>query len=208
MHGTEENDNQRDSSFPQIAGTDFRESESDEKMSDEARCDYMSQSDAPSSINCMDATDSEPVDFENNGLLWLPPEPEYIEDDSEGDFSDEDDASKQRGRLRSSKSFVSEESQSRAGTNEEHTKAMEHGVDGRLRALVSQLQLDNIPVDNENDIESWLDVITRLSLEAATFLKPDTSKGDAMDPSGYLKVKCIPCGHRSDRYSFILSPLT
>ncbi|CAA7401172.1 unnamed protein product [Spirodela intermedia] len=164
VHGTEENENQR---------------ESVEKMSDEARSDYISQSDTRSTINCMETTDPEPVDFKNNVLLWLPPEPDYSENDSEAGFSDEDDA------------FVSEESQCRDGAHKEHTKAMEHGVDGHLRVLISQLHVGNIPVDNKNGIESWLEVIIRLSLEAATFLKPDTNKGDAMDPGRYLKVKCI-----------------
>ncbi|CAA6664582.1 unnamed protein product [Spirodela intermedia] len=166
VHGTEENENQR---------------ESVEKMSDEARSDYISQSDTRSTINCMETTDPEPVDFKNNVLLWLPPEPDYSENDSEAGFSDEDDA------------FVSEESQCRDGAHKEHTKAMEHGVDGHLRALISQLHVDNIPVDNKNGIESWLEVIIRLSLEAATFLKPDTNKGDAMDPGFELSEDHVRC---------------
>jgi 1-phosphatidylinositol-3-phosphate 5-kinase len=54
-------------------------------------------------------------------------------------------------------------------------------------------------VGDENDKESWLEIITSLSWEAATLLKPDTSKGGGMDPGGYVKVKCIASGRHCER---------
>jgi 1-phosphatidylinositol-3-phosphate 5-kinase len=54
-------------------------------------------------------------------------------------------------------------------------------------------------VGDENDKESWLEIITSLSWEAATLLKPDMSKGGGMDPGGYVKVKCIASGRCCER---------
>lgn len=152
----------------------------------------------------MAGPDAEPVDFENNGLLWLPPEPENKEDEKEAvlfDDDDEDDvAAGEWGYLQSSNSFGSGEYRSREKSSEEHRKAMKHVVEGHFRALIAQLlQVENLPVGDEHGKEGWLEIITSLSWEAATFLKPDTSKGGGMDPGGYVKVKCIACGRRSER---------
>ncbi|KAL0904083.1 hypothetical protein M5K25_026155 [Dendrobium thyrsiflorum] len=144
-----------------------------------------------SSIYAMEGAD-EPVDFENNELLWLPTEPEDEEDESEAIYNGEDnDATGEWGYLRMSKSFGS-------GSTDEHRGAMKNIVGGHFRALIAQLlQVENLPIGDEGDKESWLEIITSLSWEAATLLKPDTSKGGGMDPGGYVKVKCIACGHRS-----------
>lgn len=154
----------------------------------------------------VESTSTEPVDFENNGLLWLPPEPEDEEDEREAVVFDDDDddddegATGEWGYLRSSSSFGSGEFRSRDKSSEEHRKAMKNVVEGHFRALVSQLlQVENLPVGEDDDKESWLEIITFLSWEAATLLKPDTSKGGGMDPGGYVKVKCIACGRRSER---------
>ncbi|KAK9989807.1 hypothetical protein SO802_030046 [Lithocarpus litseifolius] len=150
----------------------------------------------------MESLDAEPVDFENNGLLWLPPEPEDKEDEREpvlfDDDGDDHSTAGEWGYLQSSNSFGSGESRSRDKSCEEHRKAMKNVVEGHFRALVSQLlQVENLPVGDEHDKESWLEIITSLSWEAATLLKPDTSKGEGMDPGGYVKVKCIASGCHS-----------
>ncbi|KAL2555058.1 1-phosphatidylinositol-3-phosphate 5-kinase FAB1B [Forsythia ovata] len=103
------------------------------------------------------------------------------------------------GYFRNSSSFGSGEYRSRDKSNEEHKKAMKNVVDGHFRAIVTRLlQVENLLSGEENDKESWLDIITSLSWEAATLLKPDTSKGGQMDPGGYVKVKCLASGHRSE----------
>lgn len=149
--------------------------------------------------------DAEPVDFENNGLLWLPPEPEDEEDEREATLFDDDDdddngdAAGEWGYLRTSSSFGSGEYRNKDRSGEEHKKAMKNVVDGHFRALVAQLlQVENLPVGDQNE-ESWLDIITSLSWEAANLLKPDTSQGGGMDPGGYVKVKCVASGNRRDR---------
>lgn len=163
--------------------------------------------DASSTIYRIEDTDADPVDYENTRQLWLPPEPEDEEDEKEAILydDDEEDASGEWGYLRSSNSFGSGEFRSRDRSTEEHKKAMKNVVDGHFRALVAQLlQVENISVGDEEGKESWLEIITSLSWEAATILKPDTSKGGGMDPGGYVKIKCIACGHRSDRYVSLL----
>ncbi|KAM1062369.1 hypothetical protein ACFX14_026608 [Malus domestica] len=155
----------------------------------------------------LQSTNTEPVDFENNGLLWLPPEPEDEEDEREAVLFDDDDYDGggsgggvgEWGYLGSSHSFGNGECRTREKSIEEHRKAMKNVVEGHFRALVSQLlQVENLPLGDEGNNESWLDIITSLSWEAATLLKPDTSKGGGMDPGGYVKVKCIACGRRTD----------
>ncbi|TQE08716.1 hypothetical protein C1H46_005700 [Malus baccata] len=103
------------------------------------------------------------------------------------------------GHLRASSSFGSGEYRNRDRSGEEHKKAMKNVVDGHFRALVAQLlQVENLPIGQEGGTEGWLEIITSLSWEAATLLKPDMSKGGGMDPGGYVKVKCIASGSRYD----------
>ncbi|XP_068657830.1 1-phosphatidylinositol-3-phosphate 5-kinase FAB1B-like isoform X2 [Aristolochia californica] len=204
IHPAEENSDIKDLSSPTHDGAESQVSLTVERLGEEADGDYHGEEccDPSSSIYGVENSESEPVDFENNGLLWLPPEPEDEEDDREAvlfDDDDDEDATGEWRQLRSSSSFGSGEYRSRDRSSEEHRKAMKSVVEGHFRALVSQLlQVENLPVGEEEDKESWLDIITSLSWEAATVLKPDTSKGGGMDPGGYVKVKCIACGRRSE----------
>lgn len=169
---------------------------------EELNLDNSDEYNASSSIYGMKGADAEPVDFENNAVLWFPPDPEDAEDDREGtlfDDDEEEDATGEWGYLRST-SFGSGDYRSRVRSSEEHRKAMKNILDGHFRALVAQLlQVENLPMGEEYGKESWLEIITSLSWEAASLLKPDTSKGGGMDPGGYVKIKCLACGHRSDR---------
>ncbi|KAM7253601.1 hypothetical protein ACFE04_021755 [Oxalis oulophora] len=165
--------------------------------------DTFYECEAPTSSYAVQDVETEPVDFENNGVLWLPPEPEDEEDDKEADLFDDDDddgdATGEWGYLRSAGSFGSGEHRNRDKSSEEHKSVMKNVVDGHFRALVAQLlQVENLLVGDEYDEESWLEIITTLSWEAATLLKPDTSTGGGMDPGGYVKVKCIASGNRCD----------
>ncbi|KZV43468.1 hypothetical protein F511_09911 [Dorcoceras hygrometricum] len=164
--------------------------------------DICDDDEAPPSLYAAEDVDTEPVDFENNGVLWLPPEPEDEEDEREAvlfDDDDDGDAAGEWGYLRSSSSFGSGEYRSRDKSNEEHKKAVKNVVDGHFRALIAQLlQVENLLTSEETDGESWVEIITALSWEAATLLKPDMSKGGQMDPGGYVKVKCLASGRRSE----------
>lgn len=189
-----------------------------ENLETQGSLDYKTRTEADTQNNdvqfelapphAMDDADVEAVDYENNGLIWLPPEPEDEEDEREVFVSDDDDddpgedATGEWGYLRSS-SFVVGELRNRDRSNEEHRRAMKRVVDGHFTALISQLlQAENFPA---SDYESWLDIITHLCWEAATLLKPDTSRGGGMDPGGYVKVKCIACGNRNERYFIYFS---
>ncbi|WCJ39304.1 1-phosphatidylinositol-3-phosphate 5-kinase FAB1B [Euphorbia peplus] len=181
-----------------LEGTQQHEKKDEHDVDDEGE--------STSSLYPRENNDAEPVDFENNGLLWLPLEPEDEEDEQEtGLFDDDDDydneghAAGEWGRLRSSSSFGSGEFRNRDKSTEEHKKAMKNVVDGHFRALVAQLlQVENVPLGDEDDEESWLEIITSLSWEAATLLKPDMSKSGGMDPGGYVKVKCLASGRRCE----------
>ncbi|GJR70564.1 putative 1-phosphatidylinositol-3-phosphate 5-kinase FAB1C [Tanacetum coccineum] len=129
----------------------------------------------------------EPLDLENNGLIWFPLPPDD-EDANFFSYADDDDEMGPAGDVFSSSdtlmSVLSEN-----GKNGEHKKPLEAVVQGHFRALVSQLlQSEFMPVDE------WVDIITSLAWQAANFVKPDTSRGGSMDPGDYVKIKCIASG--------------
>ncbi|KAF5732083.1 hypothetical protein HS088_TW18G00772 [Tripterygium wilfordii] len=169
-------------------------------------CENCDEAEVPSSLCDGENVNTEPVDFENSGPLWLPPEPADEEDEREANTFDDDDdiegnAAGEWGysRTPTPSSFGSGEYHIKDQSIEEHKKAMKTVVDGHFRALVAQLlQVENLPVDNDDEKQSWLEIITLLSWEAATLLKPDMSKGGGMDPGGYVKVKCIASGQRCE----------
>eukprot|EP01018_Ginkgo_biloba_P039388 Gb_11903 [translate_table: standard] len=139
-----------------------------------------------------------PFYFENNGLIWIPPEPEDEEDEIESTMLDDDDDD-EGGLPCSADSFSSKEYRNKDRPSEEHGKGMKSVVDGHYRALVAQLLMgENVAVGEENGNESWLEIVTSLSWQAAMLVKPDASEGRGMDPGGYVKVKCIACGLRSE----------
>lgn len=159
------------------------------------------EGEASSSIYAADNINVESVDFENNGLIWLPPEPEDEDDEKEVMFTDEADEDEgEWGSLRTSSSFGSGEYRNRDCTSEEQQNLMKNVVYGHFRALIAQLlQVENLPMNEEGSDESWLDIISSLSWEAASLLKPDTSRGGGMDPGGYVKIKCLASGRRCQR---------
>ncbi|KAL0429957.1 UNVERIFIED_CONTAM: 1-phosphatidylinositol-3-phosphate 5-kinase FAB1B [Sesamum radiatum] len=165
------------------------------------------EGEASSSIYVAEDVNTEPVDFENNGVLWLPPEPEDAEEEKEvllfeddDDDDDDEDSAGEWGYSRSSRGFGSGEYGNKDKPNEEQKRVLRTVLDGHFRALVAQLlQVENLPAGEENDKESWLEIVTALSWEAALLLKPDMSKSGQMDPGGYVKVKCLASGRRSER---------
>nr|XP_043636882.1 1-phosphatidylinositol-3-phosphate 5-kinase FAB1B-like [Erigeron canadensis] len=166
--------------------------------------DVIAENEASSSLYAAQGIDVEPVDFENNGDLWLAPEPEDEEDEREGLLydDDDDDGGQDNGDAVGEWGYSnsgSGEFRNRDRSNEEHKKAMKSVVDGHFRALVSQLlQVENLGVGDEDNKDNWLEIITSLSWEAASLLKPDTSKSGGMDPGGYVKIKCLASGRPSD----------
>ncbi|KAI3842940.1 hypothetical protein MKX03_013427 [Papaver bracteatum] len=78
----------------------------------------------------------EPVDFENNGILWIPPGPEDVEDDEEAVLLDdgEDDATGEWRHLRPSTSFG----------DGEPVNAKPSASDGSLVAVVDHPSANNV----------------------------------------------------------------
>ncbi|KAK9091702.1 hypothetical protein Sjap_024879 [Stephania japonica] len=144
----------------------------------------------------------QPLDFENNGCIWFPPPPDAKEDDMESNFfayDDDDDDVGDSKAMFSSSSFSSELCPVvKEKPNEEHKEPIQTVIHGHFRALVSQLLQGEGMTAGSDDEESWLDTITKLAWQAATFVKPDTSRGGSMDPVDYVKVKCIVAGSPGD----------
>ncbi|XP_071741165.1 putative 1-phosphatidylinositol-3-phosphate 5-kinase FAB1C [Rutidosis leptorrhynchoides] len=129
----------------------------------------------------------EPLDLENNGLIWFP----LPLDDEESSFfsyaDDDDDMIPAGDVFSSSENLMSVISEN--GKNFEHKKPLENVVQGHFRALVSQLLQSEYTAADD-----WLDIITSLAWQAANYVKPDTSRGGSMDPGDYVKIKCIATG--------------
>ncbi|KAL1343515.1 hypothetical protein HN51_029888 [Arachis hypogaea] len=150
-----------------------------------------------------DASSAEEIEYSLPNDLdiqtWEPPEPENPEDDMDNSvtYNDEDEDEDNWGdpttSIFSSKDEVS-------GCNrfkEEKQRAMEEVMNGKFKALVGQLLKSvGVPSSDEGD-KSWVDIVTSLSWEAAAFLKADAIGINTMDPDGYVKVKCIAAGSRS-----------
>ncbi|KAG8378364.1 hypothetical protein BUALT_Bualt08G0129800 [Buddleja alternifolia] len=150
--------------------------------------------------NNADRLDS-PLNDEVDDEVWLPPEPEDQEDDVVGSIAnyedDDDECGDGTWAKPSSLSSFGEEGSGSHKFKQEKIKVMDDVRTGKFRALVSQL-IKSVGVDSSGNYgENWVDIVTSLSWEAAAFVKPDAQEGKAMDPDGYVKVKCIATGSRT-----------
>ncbi|KAK2968895.1 hypothetical protein RJ640_013238, partial [Escallonia rubra] len=131
--------------------------------------------------------------------FWLPPEPEDRGNDMEGSVANIDDDDDEFGdglkwgKPSSLSSFGDEGS---GWFEEEKAKALHEVKNGKFKALVGQL-LTSVGVGaSEIDGNNWVDIVTSLSWEAASFVKPDAVEGKSMDADGHVKIKCIATGSR------------
>ncbi|KDP34673.1 hypothetical protein JCGZ_11021 [Jatropha curcas] len=145
---------------------------------------------------------SSPGDDEVDAQVWEPPEAEDPEDDLEGSVACNDDDDECGDGTKwgkpSSLSCCRDQGSGSYKFREEKQKAMEEAVNGKFKAIVSQLLKTVGVASMGNDCESWVDIVSLLAWEAASFLKPDAIDGKGMDPNGYVKVKCIATGSRSE----------
>ncbi|KAJ9146033.1 hypothetical protein P3X46_028352 [Hevea brasiliensis] len=143
-------------------------------------------------------------DDEINAQVWDPPEAEDPEDDLEGSVAcnDDDDDDECGDGTKwgkpSSLSCCTDEGSGSYRFKEEKQKAMEEVANGKFKAIVRQLLKTASVGTMVKDFESWVDIVSVLSWEAASFLKPDAIDGKGMDPDGYVKVKCIATGSRNE----------
>lgn len=135
---------------------------------------------------------------------WEPPEPENPQDDMDNSVTcndDDEDHGIGIGNWGEPVSMNSSDDELSGSYRfkEEKQRAMEEIMNGKFKALVGQL-LKSVGVSSSDEGDkSWVDIVTSLSWEAASFLKPDAVGGSTMNPDGYVKVKCIAAGSRGQR---------
>lgn len=143
------------------------------------------------------------LDFEKNELIWEPPSPEDEDDDVENGFfgyddDDDNDDSKSNSYF-SCGSFSSRSLSIREKHDDAHKEQFRNSVHVHFKALVSQLLTgEGIQILDKDGSEGWLDIVSSLAWQAATFVKPDNSKGGNMEPGNSVKVKCILSGNPTD----------
>ncbi|KAF8657114.1 hypothetical protein HU200_060326 [Digitaria exilis] len=143
-----------------------------------------------------------PVDFSAN--IWLPPPPEDECDDIESrlfGLDDEDDDVGDSSGLLVPGSFSANKI---AGvdkvTNIAQKEGLKSAVLGHFQALVAQLlKAEGVDLGNDDGSKNWLDIVSSLTWQAASYVRPDIKKGGSMDPTDYVKVKCIASGDPKDR---------
>ncbi|KQJ94785.1 putative 1-phosphatidylinositol-3-phosphate 5-kinase FAB1D [Brachypodium distachyon] len=135
-----------------------------------------------------------------NDSIWIPPEAADKGDETESNIAyDDDDDDYGDGIKWGQSSFpaAGEEHEASPNPKDERENAMLEAMNGQLKILVSRfLASAGIPFGKGESSESWLDIVTSLSWEAALLIKPDSTIGKEMDPGSYIKVKCVASGTR------------
>lgn len=112
-----------------------------------------------------------------DACFWLPPEPEHCYDDMEFHAANYEDGGHK--------------------FKEEKQKLLGDMMDQRLKPFVNDMLNSSGVVSSGKEGDNWIDIVISLSVEAASFLMPTATEGNAMDPNRYLKIKCIATGSRS-----------
>uniref|UniRef100_A0A0D9X3H2 1-phosphatidylinositol-3-phosphate 5-kinase n=1 Tax=Leersia perrieri TaxID=77586 RepID=A0A0D9X3H2_9ORYZ len=138
-----------------------------------------------------------------NDSIWIPPEAADKDAEAESVSAniayDDDDDDYSDGIKWGQSSFpaINEEQEASTSPRDERENAMLDAMNGQLKILVSRfLASAGISFSKGESGESWLDILTSLSWEAALLIKPESNKGKEMDPGSYIKVKCIASGTR------------
>ncbi|KAJ1258876.1 hypothetical protein BS78_10G109300 [Paspalum vaginatum] len=144
--------------------------------------------------------DAQPIDFES-GHIWYPPPPQDEDSISQYDEDDDNDVcdSKVFGYVNRDYGDGGDDDDNdslgiKGKHNIAHKEFLRSALHGHFRALVSQL-LQGHGID---PLDGWPEIVASLAWQAATFVRPDTSKGGSMDPTDYVKVKCIASGNPND----------
>lgn len=138
---------------------------------------------------------------ETDPIIWIPPEPEDEEDeiDCSVAYDDDDDDECSDGVKWVSSNFLSyanEEIGSNHKVKEAQSQAIVKVVREHFLATIAEL------LDSENIDKNWVETVSSLSWEAASLIKPSANEDVWMDPTRYLKVKCIASGLPGERYHF------
>ncbi|EPS72335.1 hypothetical protein M569_02422, partial [Genlisea aurea] len=140
-----------------------------------------------------------PCNFEANGLIWFPPPPEDVNHEIENNLfthEDDDEAGDSGETYLRSSADMDIVVPAKDLDSEGPLKSL---ILGHFRALVSQLlQGQGMLTTKDSVSDSWVEVITSLSWQAAKYIRPDTSRGGSMDPCDYVKVKTVASGRPSE----------
>lgn len=123
---------------------------------------------------------------DDDDAIWIPPADEAAADMMAAAAAADEYATATRDE---------EEEESHDRRAEERQKAMVRAMNGQLKMLAARFleSAGGIPA-------GWLDIVTSLSWEAALVIRPDDgASGNDMDPSSYVKVKCLASGTRRQR---------
>ncbi|KAF7058828.1 hypothetical protein CFC21_065805 [Triticum aestivum] len=142
-------------------------------------------------------------DFGEN--IWCPPPPEDEIDDAESrlfGFDDDDDEIGDSNNIFAPSCFSAKTNRA-TGVSYincgSHQESVQRDLFRHFQALVAQLlKAEGVGLASEKDSKIWLDIVSSLAWQAAYFVKPDTKKGGSMDPSDYVKIKCIASGNPTD----------
>jgi 1-phosphatidylinositol-3-phosphate 5-kinase len=142
--------------------------------------------------------------IEEGDAIWIPPEAADSQDEiqqlgafTNSDDEDDDDDGECHDRMNWGQPSSSD-SEPSPSPREERQTAMLKAMNRQLKMLASRfLASAGISLPREDDGgESWLDIVTSLSWEAALLIKPDGKAGNEMDPGSYVKVKRVASGTR------------
>ncbi|ONK58011.1 uncharacterized protein A4U43_C09F6920 [Asparagus officinalis] len=134
---------------------------------------------------------------ETDPAIWELPEPADINMDSVAN-NDDDDEYSDGTKWGQSSCLSGFDVENGSNIKEERQKAMMEAMNGQFKILVSRfLASEDISFSEGGNGDKWLDIVASLSWEAALLIKPEASKGKAMDPGSYVKVKCVATGART-----------
>ncbi|CAN8290024.1 unnamed protein product [Cochlearia groenlandica] len=140
-------------------------------------------------------SDREDDNDEMDAPIWEPPEPENLEDEVEGGLAnvedDEDCCDSSKWSKSSSLGDSKGESSKKRHRNEEIQRAMLEEAESKFKFIVCQL-VKSARFPSEEG-QNWIEIVGKLCWEAASLLKPFIN-GKPVDPSDYIKVKCIATG--------------
>ncbi|XP_042507573.1 putative 1-phosphatidylinositol-3-phosphate 5-kinase FAB1D isoform X2 [Macadamia integrifolia] len=168
------------------------------------RIEAISEGSSQSFMTSMEGTElSQSVNIETDARIWEPPEPEDLEDDVEGSVAnndDDDDDDECYGTKWSQPSSLSSFGKEGSGSfrfKEERKKALIEVMNRDFKDFVERLITSEGITLSGDPGESWVDIVTSLSWEAASLVKPEAIEAKAVEPECFLKLKCIATGSRS-----------
>ncbi|KAI3972922.1 hypothetical protein MKX01_019580 [Papaver californicum] len=143
-------------------------------------------------------------DFEAAPDIWLPPGPQYLEDDTAGSLTNKNDEDEYVAETKwekpSSLSGMGKEVSCSIKFEDHCHKEMTEVMNGEFkRYVVRLLTLAGISSLVEPG-ESWVDIVTSLSWEAALLIKNEAIGVKTLDAEAFVKVKCIATGRRSQSH--------